>query len=216
MTLVSGIGTASIAMAPAPPRWIRLLAALNASDAWPSERGPAISPITSSPLPEFDEIFDRYRGDVYRFCLFQTRDASVAEEVASDVFYRAYLAYEKARPDPDRIVAWLFTIARNLIVDRHRRSKRLVRVVDRILGSSVPNAPPDPGVIAEVHDDIDRLLRALGQLNERDRRLVSLRIGADLSFASVGEMVGMSEQRARAATGRALQRLRARYEEQDD
>jgi DNA-directed RNA polymerase specialized sigma24 family protein len=53
----------------------------------------------------------------------------------------------------------------------------------------------------------------MSKLKERDRRLISLRVGGELSYREIGNLVGLSEQAATHATYRALERFRRLVEE---
>jgi len=69
---------------------------------------------------------------------------------------------------------------------------------------------PDANVEAQVviRDELRAVLRVLGRLSARDRMLVSLRLAADLSYAEMAGVMGMTEHAVTVATRRAVQRLR--------
>jgi RNA polymerase sigma-70 factor, ECF subfamily len=155
----------------------------------------------------FDEVYRDHADAVYRFCVSQLRDVATAEDVAGDVFAAAFAAYRRVRPDPPGVRTWLFRIARNAVIDQYRREGRrrslLVRIGrHRQFSDSVEET-------AAVRSDVRAVCAALETLRERDRQLVGLRVAGGLSFAEVGEVLGMRESAAKMATHRALERVRA-------
>ena len=168
-----------------------------------------VEPTTSGyeALP-FDEVYRLYAADVYRFCLYQLREVSAAEDVSADVFLSAFKAYERAGVQPTSIRPWLIKIARNEVINHFRRHKRWRSVLSTLTGrGSEPQA--DPETVASINDELSTALTAIATLSARDRELVALRCGADLSFEEIGKVTGTSPHTARIATYRALNRLRS-------
>jgi RNA polymerase sigma-70 factor (ECF subfamily) len=100
-------------------------------------------------------------------------------------------------------------IARNEIIDRERRRRRRSLLLARFF-SGGSDVDPDANVEAQVviRDELRGVLGVLKRLSARDRLLVSLRLAADLPYAEMAEVLGMSEHAVTVATRRALQRLR--------
>jgi len=159
----------------------------------------------------FAEIYQRYAQSVYRFCFAEVRDRAVAEDISAQVLTDAWFAYRRARPDDAGVRPWLFRIARNALIDHHRRSLRGARAF-RLLGLGHRASEPDPSVLAELRDQLRAALMAIAALPERDRLLIALRVAAGLSFAEIAAVVGISEEAAQVATRRALARVRGEVE----
>ena len=152
----------------------------------------------------FDEVYRRHREAVYWFCLSQTRNRAVAEDICSDVFTSALAAYERTKPDPIGVQAWLFRIARNAITENGRHSVRWTRLMAGLTGERRHTVE----TVAAIRDDVRAINDALATLPERDRRLIGLRVAGGLSFADIGNIEGITDDTAEAATRRALKRLR--------
>jgi len=161
--------------------------------------------------PPFEDIFRKHGADVYRFCLSQLRNPALAEEMASDVFYRALKAYERTKPVGKDVIPWLFRIAKNAIIDRQRRENRRIRIFDHITRTAEPM--PETEHTAGVRAELRLLMEKMKELSERDRMLVGLRVGGDLSYPEIAEITGMSLHTVTVATNRALVRLRQRCQE---
>jgi RNA polymerase sigma-70 factor (ECF subfamily) len=157
----------------------------------------------------FDEVYREYAPRVYRFCLSQLRNPTEAEDVAAEVFVSALAAYDRTQPAPEDVHPWLLRIARNEIIDRERKRRRWSTLFAKFFADQ---SDMDHGVDVEaevvVRDELRNVLAVLERMSPRDRELVGLRLAADLPFAEIGRVLGISEHAATVATRRALQRLR--------
>ena len=160
----------------------------------------------------FTGVYEAHADAVFRYCLALLGDAAAAEDVAAEAFSNAYAAWPLlAEEDPDGVRRWIFRIARNAAVDQHRRRRRRSLLLGRLGGA----ASVDVETVAALRAELRSALAAVGALGRRDRELVSLRVAAGLSFAEIAGLVGISEQAARTATHRALQRVRAALRAED-
>jgi RNA polymerase sigma factor (sigma-70 family) len=136
---------------------------------------------------------------VYAYIAYRIGDGPDAEDVTSETFERALRYRESFDPRRGDPAAWLIGIARRCIVDAAMQ-RREVATGDL----------PDRGV--ESHDDASHrrleLAGAVAQLDERDRDLVALRYGADLTARQIGELLDMKTNAVEVALHRALVRLR--------
>ena len=135
-------------------------------------------------------------------------DERDAEDLAADTFMRAWRSWRGFRGDPAKTRAWLYRIARNLVIDHVRRIRRATSAE---LGQRALR--PTAGKPADHVLERVELSRALGRLSSGDRDLLALR-AAGLSHAEIGRIQGRSEDAVKVGWGRALQRLRAQLEEE--
>ena len=162
-------------------------------------------------LPPFDDVYTSHAANVYRFCLSQLGDAEAAADVTQDAFIKAFSAYERVSPDPETTLTWLISIARNCCVDYRRQNGRWQRLLRRL--ERFRESPLDVEVLAHHHSELERATAAIVRLRARERELIGLRVAADLSFREVAALVGISEEAAKVATGRALRKLRSKLED---
>src|SRR5690348_10099339 len=119
-------------------------------------------------MTRFHELYESYAKDVYRFALYLSGDAAVAEDVTSETFIRVW-----SSPEPVRLATvkgYLLAIARNLCLMERRRSWRR-----QALDEMVPDTGPNVSRQAEVKDELERVLRALQDLPEPDRAALLMR-----------------------------------------
>jgi RNA polymerase sigma-70 factor, ECF subfamily len=136
---------------------------------------------------------------VYAYVAYRIGDGPDAEDVTSETFERALRYREGFDPRRGDPAAWLIGIARRCVVDAamQRRETPMAALSE----SSV-----------EGHGDASLrrldIAAAVAHLDERDRELVALRYGADLTARQIGELLDMRTNAVEVALHRALARLR--------
>jgi len=150
----------------------------------------------------FARLVRLHNADMTRIAYVVCGDASLAEEAVASAWPIAWRRLQSLR-DPDRVRAWLCSIAANearqLLRSRRRRTVAEIRVV-----ASTGDAD-DPGARAA---DID-LANALARLPADDRALLALRYVAGLTSQELAEGLGLSASGTRARLARLLGRLRS-------
>lgn len=135
---------------------------------------------------------------VYAYVAYRVGAGADAEDVTSETFERALRYRESFDPRRGEPVTWLIGIARRCIADAALRRQ-------------LPTDEP-PERLIEGHEEgtVQRLelAAALACLDERDRELVALRYGSDLTARQIGELLDMRTNAVEVALHRALARLR--------
>lgn len=157
---------------------------------------------------DFADAYDQQVANVYGFFAYRVRCRKDAEDLTQQTFERALRAWPRFDPERGPLGAWLTTIARNLLVDHYRkagtdRHSPLGDLDDERLGSEAPD--PDLGL------DPD-LAEALATLSPRDRDVIALRFGADLTGPEIAALSGLSLANVQQILSRSLRRLRASLE----
>jgi RNA polymerase sigma-70 factor (ECF subfamily) len=135
---------------------------------------------------------------VYAYAAYRLGDGPDAEDVTSETFERA-LRYRKSYdPRKGEPVAWLLGIAKRCIDGGWSTVEYATEDLDAT----------DPSDLEE--ETIRRLTvsRAVAGLDERDRELIALRYGADLTARQIAELLGARTNAIEVALHRALGRLR--------
>ena len=155
--------------------------------------------------PDFAETYDQHVWDVYGYFRYRLGAKEPAEDLTQQTFERALRAWDGYDPRRASAKAWLLTIAHNLLVDHYRR---------RGVVNEEPLAEPhDPDRVPADEDEpsigIDpELEAALGGLGQRERELIALRFGGDLSGREIAELTGLSLANVQQILSRSLRRLR--------
>ena len=142
---------------------------------------------------------------VYSYAAYRIGDGPDAEDITSETFERALRyrdSFDGRRGDP---AAWLIGIARRCIADAALKRE------------TPTDEMPEQLVVGHDEESLRRLeLRAaVAQLEARDRELVALRYGADLTAKQIGELLGLKTNTVEVALHRVLARLRTLLEGQE-
>lgn len=130
-----------------------------------------------------------------------------ANDVAADVFTRAWQARDQFDPSRGTAQAWLWGIARNAATDRLRSPPQAAEELSDTM--SVDTGLAERGERAV---RMARVAEAVADLDGIDQDIVALRFGGGLTHREVAELVGLTEAAAATRLHRAIKRMRAQLE----
>ena len=157
----------------------------------------------------FEKMYQEHFSYVYNYIYMRVLHKETAEEICSDVFFKAYRSIESYNPEIAGERTWLCAIARNSVVNHLRSSE----VRNTSLTDEVPEVPveDDYGIEKQsVNREVERLL---GFLSEEERELLSLRYAMDVPVKELAEMKGVSQNAMTHRLIRILEKLRKQEEE---
>jgi RNA polymerase sigma-70 factor (ECF subfamily) len=135
----------------------------------------------------FAALYDRYVGPVYGYCYTRLGHCELAEDATSEVFVKALAGLGRCR---DRaFAAWLFRIARNVVVDLQRRRRPIATLT---AGDEVPDPARSPEEVAVGRAEGEALRAALALLPTDQRAAIEC------------QLAGWSGQQTAAALGRSV------------
>ena len=73
----------------------------------------------------FIQVYEKYRPSIFNYIFYRVGDPELADDLTSDVFVRMVEKYDLRTRNDRPIAPWLYTIARNLVIDHHRRAGRI-------------------------------------------------------------------------------------------
>ena len=160
---------------------------------------------------ELRELYRRYSGELFGFACNALGDREQAEEIVQDVFARAWRHagdYDATRAS---VRTWLYSIARNRIVDARRRAAARP-------GLAAGAAPESPG-------ELDRRLEqavlrwqvaaALARLSPEHREVIRLAHYGGLTLREIAERKGIPLGTVKSRTSYALRSLRLILDEME-
>jgi RNA polymerase sigma-70 factor (ECF subfamily) len=163
----------------------------------------------------FAPLYERYAQPVFFFCYRRLNHPEDASDAAAAVFLKALDALPRFRPDPSHpgstFRSWLYAIARNIVVDLHRRHRNHASLDQgesplmnsRHLIDRTPS-PEDHAIGAEEARLVNAVLQ---RLPDRQQAVVELRL-AGLSIAEISSTLEISESAAKSLQVRAYRTLR--------
>ena len=157
-------------------------------------------PLMRDPLADPEPLIRR----VYAYVAYRIGAGPEAEDVTSETIERALRYRESFDPRRGDAGAWLVGIARRCIADAALRPR----------AESADEPPEDGGAEhADAVSDRLELRSAVAQLPERDRELIALRFGGDLTARQIGELLELKTNAVEVALHRALATLRSVLDE---
>ncbi|HZP38653.1 MAG TPA: sigma-70 family RNA polymerase sigma factor [Methylomirabilota bacterium] len=152
----------------------------------------------------FTELYERHGRALLTFLARLTSDRSLAEDLLQETFLRVWRARDTYVGER-QFRAWLFTIARRLVID-WRRGQRIAWVDEpTVLETTAASAGPHEGT--DVNDLVSRLERALRQLPEGQREVLVLSRQAGLNAEQIAQITGSTPGAVRVSLHRGLRRL---------
>ena len=154
-------------------------------------------------MEDFQEIYDQYFTDVYRYALSLCRDPHLAEEITQETFFKALKKLDSFRGDC-RLFVWLCQIAKNTYFSH--RSKRT---------ANLSAEPKEDGSAEESflrNETSFEIHRILHSLPEPYKEVFSMRVFGELSFRQIGVLFGKTENWARATYYRAKVKIKEELE----
>ena len=150
----------------------------------------------------FEVLYQRYSRPVFGLALRRLGDRGRAEDAVQETFASIWRSAGSYRPDCGPGAPWLYAVARNAIVDRARsRADVPADIPDEAADE------PGPGDHAEQNWVSWRVHRALEELPEREREVISLAYWSGLSQSEVAEFLGIPLGTVKTRTRAALARL---------
>jgi RNA polymerase sigma factor (sigma-70 family) len=155
----------------------------------------------------FERLYDEHVWQVYGFFGYRVGSREEAEDLTQLTFERALRAWDRFDEERASAGTWLMSIARNLLVDHYRRDRSARHepigegeAAEARLGHSPPE---EPGLGLSPQLDA-----AIGRLGERERELIALRFGGDLTGPEIAELTGLSLANVQQLLSRSLRKLR--------
>ena len=155
----------------------------------------------------FGALYDRYQPEIVRYLTNRVRDAEAAEDLAQQVFLKAWQAIPRYQQRGAPFKAWLYRMAHNQMVD-HFRSRRVTTDLE---GVELPEEPEAEARVLQ-QELYGRLRHALERLSEDHQQVLVLRFLMEKSAREIGEIMGRKEVTVRGLQLRALRALRSEIE----
>ncbi len=156
----------------------------------------------------FEGIYSALAGHVRRFVGAQ--GAADPDATTQEVFLRVFRGLDRFEGDAEHLRSWVFTMARNLLVDEHRAAARRPVKADTPL-PDLGTPGPEDDLAAALEASVVRTV--LDSLPDDQREVVVLRFLVDLPLAEVATITGHSVSAVKALQHRGLARLRRRLED---
>lgn len=158
---------------------------------------------------DWPTVFRKEFPRIYNYLRYRLGNEDLAEDLAAETFARAWRSRRHYEADLSAFSTWLFTIARNLIVDHFRRRN------DEVDLAAAENVAGPEMVESQVQrrQDEDQLRQLLQQLPPREQEIIACRYGAEMSYREIGRLMNLSVVNVRVILFRTVRLLRAQWED---
>lgn len=158
----------------------------------------------------FGLLYQKYFQKIFRYCKFNTKNEELAKDICQESFVKAYKKLQDFKTDGQwSIQAFLFTIARNLIID-HSRKKKESSIEEYENLESSENLYDN----FEKKETIFKVRSVLAKLDDIERQIILLRYFEEMSAHEVAKIIGINDGALRVRTYRVMQKLKDIFEGQ--
>lgn len=169
-------------------------------------------PASTHGLDVFSERYQTYFPRVFAYVYGRVRNPDIAEDIASEVFERAFIKAASLRNE-EAFGAWIFTITRNIVASHGRKQARHGQPVDSEIMSSLPQEGRSIEGGLLLQEEIHNLVGHMQKLPQREQEIVSLKFDAELSNGQIARILGLTEGNVRVILFRTLKKLRELMEQ---
>ena len=169
----------------------------------------------------FDRLVRRYEAPLYGFLRHMVGDGDAADDLFQDTFMRVMKALPGYQ-ETGRFKSWLFGIARNQALDLLRKRKREQAVFHSSiqdeeeqvnpLDEGIEDADLQPDILTEKAEWAGRLEKAIKELPDVQREVLTLRFDGDMTFRQIAEVTGDSINTVQGRLRYAINALRKRLD----
>lgn len=170
----------------------------------------------ASPTPARDALVERLHADhaeaLAAWVRTRVSDRRDVEEVVAETLVRAWRHWDQFDPDRGALRAWLFGIARNVVIDRHRADGRRLRVVDGERNDEATGTGFDDPVERLV--EVSLVQEALGRLPEHHTSVIVEAYYEGRTTKEIADHLGIPAGTVKSRLHHGLRSLRGLLEEQ--
>jgi RNA polymerase sigma factor (sigma-70 family) len=159
----------------------------------------------------FGQIFDRHAPVVHRF-LTSRAGTGAADDLLSEVFAVAFRTRAAYDARCGSVVPWLLGIANNVVRHHHRSEGRRAALLTRLVQCSDRSKEMLDDIAIEVTErtELAGVRRALAAIDERYQEVLILYSAFELSYAEIGQVLGLRVGTVRSRLSRGRAQLRER------
>jgi RNA polymerase sigma-70 factor, ECF subfamily len=158
----------------------------------------------------FDELYSAHRQTLHAYFLGKTGDPELALDLVQDAFIRVWRNLGTVADLPtQRQAAWLYSVARNLVIDQYRAHATRRATLDALAVDAkvaYTNAPP-ADLEVTMRERIQSIDMAISQLPEDLRTVLVLQLVGERTSSEIGELLGRPAGTVRYQLAEARRRL---------
>lgn len=159
--------------------------------------------------PDWDQVYAEQLPRVLNFFRYRLAHTADAEDLTARTFEKAWRARHRYRSDLAGFSTWLLTIARHVAID-YVRARQRHEPLEAATTVASPGRTPEERAVDQ--SDAERLAGLLAALEPRQRELIAMKYGADMTNRAIAHATGLSESNVGTILHRAVETLRGRWQ----
>lgn len=159
----------------------------------------------------FGRLYEMYYAPVYRYVYLRTRSKQSSEDIAQTVFLKMYSSIEKFEHKKDSPLPFLFTIARNTMLDSFRKESHSAAEDDETLSEKIDershydfSGEKESKNLAEI---------AVSILEGEQKDAIILKFLGGMPNSEIAKVLGKSEEMVRQLQSRGIKKIREHFKE---
>lgn len=167
----------------------------------------AIEKVSRLTAEAFTGFYEEYLPKVFKYVSFRISNKFLAEDITAAVFEKALTRYETYNSQKAGVATWIFTIARNTLIDHYRAADHEKTLeLDEALDLPQDSKTPEQAAIDEEQWGI--LHKCLEKLAPSEREIIMLKFSSQMTNREIAGILGLSNSNVGVILYRAIRRLR--------
>jgi RNA polymerase sigma-70 factor (ECF subfamily) len=164
----------------------------------------------------FVELYEEFLPKVFRYIRYRVNSEQETEDLTSVVFEKALVNFEKYSRDKASFSTWIFSIARNTVIDHYRTQARRpsISLEKAEIETSSNELLPDDVLVKM--EEREKLQSCLSRLSREEQEIIALKFGAEMNNRQIARATGLSESNVGTKLYRAVRKLRDSFQETEN
>jgi RNA polymerase sigma factor (sigma-70 family) len=163
----------------------------------------------------YSELMNRYQRRILSFIYHMLKSAkleSIAEDLTSETFYKAYKSLHSFREIDATFSTWLYTIARNTVLSELRKRKAATVSIEEVNIEPMVSTEATPEQQLLLNERMELVRRAIDQLPEKQRAAIILREYEQLDYQEIANILDQSVSSVKSLLFRARASIKGQLE----
>ncbi len=157
------------------------------------DAGKYIYALQEDSFEAFEIIYMHYADKVYSFCMAQTRNKPLSQDIVQDTFLKLWDSRHRLAPD-GHLQSFIFTIARHRIIDEFRKQVAQVQFEDYAMLSNLQTAEASPDQQLIYDDYVQRVELCKKRLTRRESEIFEMSREQNISIKDIAKKLNLSPQ----------------------
>ncbi|MDH5605557.1 MAG: sigma-70 family RNA polymerase sigma factor [Anaerolineae bacterium] len=159
---------------------------------------------------DWQTVYHQLLPKVFHYFCYRVGDEALAEDLTAATFEKAWRGRKRYKRKLGEFPKWVFGIAKHVAAGHFRSSRSEVPLDE----NTQPSAAETVEETIQKNSDFKRLSLLLANLPPRDRELISLKYGAEMTNRAIAKLTGLSESNVGTILHRVVRQLREEWEQE--